>query len=227
MNNDGSELEYFFVRQLTYDLLRRLFIEEPTPELLLYLRESGLPLLVSGHQQPAMANALAFMQADLSARKLKQGVADYENVHWDFTRLFIGPETLPAPPWESAYLSSDHVLFQQCTQDVKNIYQQNAFFLPDNEIEAADHIGYELDFIWNLSEKITASLEHDLQLTDEINGLLHTSADFIESHLLTFITPFCQQISSQAETPFYQQLSHFLEAFLRHDLKQLHQFMNL
>ena len=38
MTNDDQILDFLYARQFAYDVLRRLFMEEPTPELLNYLR---------------------------------------------------------------------------------------------------------------------------------------------------------------------------------------------
>ncbi len=110
-----------------------------------------------------MQSALDAMQDDLNTRMLKRGASDFEALHWDFTRLFIGPESPPAPPWESVYVSRDKLLFQESTLNVKTFYQQNGFHLPETEYEAADHIGYELDFLWKLSEQASQELDRNRQ----------------------------------------------------------------
>ncbi len=54
MTNDDQILDFLYARQFAYDVLRRLFMEEPTPELLSYLSDSGLLLFPCDEALPAM-----------------------------------------------------------------------------------------------------------------------------------------------------------------------------
>lgn len=225
MSSDSRELDYLYARQFAYDVLRRLLTEEPTAELLIYLRDEGLSLFPADESLPAMQTALDAMQDDLNTRMLKSGASDFETLHWDFTRLFIGPESPPAAPWESVYVSRDKLLFQESTLSVKTFYQQHGFHLPETEYEAADHIGYELDFLWNLSVKASQAL--DSGQIENINAPLQASAEFMEAHLLAFMTPFCRELNNHAETVFYRQFSTLLEVFTRNDHKKINELINL
>ncbi|WP_369311355.1 molecular chaperone [Providencia rettgeri] len=227
MNNENPTLAFLSARQFAYDVLRRLLIEEPTPELLKYLREAGLALFPCEDHFPVMAEAITAMQKDLQARNLQVGTDDFEALHWDFTRLFIGPDAPPAPPWESTYVSRDKLLFQECTLAVKSFYKKYGFELTQKELEAADHIGYELDFMWNLSQQIVERAILTPELTDETKALLQASYTFLNDHLLAFITSFCRELHNHANTPFYRQLSLLLEPFLRNDQKQIKELVNL
>ncbi|MBP6121192.1 MULTISPECIES: TorD/DmsD family molecular chaperone [Providencia] len=227
MNSDNPELDYLYARQFAYDVLRRLLMEEPTVELLIYLRDEGLSLFPVDGELPAIEGAITAMKQDLQTRELQAGTDGFENLHWDFTRLFIGPDSPPAAPWESTYVSRDKLLFQQCTLDVKTFYQKNGFNLPKGDVEAADHIGYELDFLWNLSERALQIFENESEFNDPLFTLLRTSNDFMEAHLLAFITPFCRELNNHAETEFYRQLSTLLEVFLRNDVKKINKLLIL
>lgn len=227
MKNENPTLDFLYARQFAYDVLRRLFMEEPTPELLRYLSEAGLALFPCEDSLPVMADAVSAMQTDLQARNLQAGSEDFEDLHWDFTRLFIGPEAPPVAPWESTYVSRDKLLFQESTLAVKSFYQKYGFELGHKEFEAADHIGYELDFMWNLSQKIVECTELTAELTDESKVLLQASSLFLNNHLLAFITPFCRDLHNHANTPFYRQLSALLEPFLRNDQKKINELVNL
>lgn len=227
MKNENPTLDFLYARQFAYDVLRRLFMEEPTPELLRYLSEAGLALFPCEDSLPVMADAVSAMQTDLQARNLQAGSEDFEDLHWDFTRLFIGPEAPPVAPWESTYVSRDKLLFQESTLAVKSFYQKYGFELGHKEFEAADHIGYELDFMWNLSQKIVECTELKAELTDESKVLLQASSLFLNDHLLAFITPFCRDLHNHANTSFYRQLSALLEPFLRNDQKKINELVNL
>lgn len=40
-----------------------------------------------------------------------------------YTKLFIGPAKLPAPPWESVYATGEPLLFQESTLAVRDAYR--------------------------------------------------------------------------------------------------------
>lgn len=212
-----NDPDYLYARQFALDVLRRLLMEEPSIPLLTYLRDEGLRLFPCADQQPVMEQACLKMQEDLNSYVLEDGSDDFENLHWDFTRLFIGPESPPAPAWESVYVSKDKLLFQQNTRAVKQFYQQHGFEMPGKEMEAADHIGYQLDFLWHLSHRAAQQLDNDGEITQQVCGSLETSHQFMHAHLLNFITPFCRNVHNHAQTEFYRSASALLEAFIRHD----------
>ncbi|EMJ7518774.1 molecular chaperone TorD family protein [Providencia rettgeri] len=224
--NNISTFDYLYARQFAYDVLRRLLIEEPTPELLNYLDNTGLALFPCDEALPAMKNAIEEMGKDLQSRTLQANADSFEDLHWDFTRLFIGPEAPPAAPWESTYVSRDKLLFQENTLAVKTFYQKYGFQLPEGDMEAADHIGFELDFMWNLSQRIVAIVDVGNELGEDAKKLLLGSSAFLDTHLLAFITPFCRAMHNHAETLFYRQLSSLLELFLRNDLKRINELVN-
>ncbi|MEX6210934.1 hypothetical protein AB6G58_15035 [Providencia huaxiensis] len=93
MNNIPT-FDYLYARQFAYDVLRRLLIEEPTPELLNYLDNTGLALFPCDEALPAMKNAIEEMGKDLQSRTLQANADSFEDLHWDFTRLFIGQKRL-------------------------------------------------------------------------------------------------------------------------------------
>lgn len=227
MKNENPILDFLYGRQFAYDVLRRLLMEEPTPELLQYLCEGGLALFPCEDHLPVMADAVSAMEINLQARSLQAGTDGFEDLHWDFTRLFIGPDAPAAAPWESTYVSRDKLLFQESTLAVKSFYQKYGFELGQKEFEAADHIGYELDFMWNLSQKIVELTDLEPELTDESKALLQVSSLFLNDHLLAFITPFCRDLHNHANTPFYRQLSALLEPFLRNDQNKINELVNL
>lgn len=213
---------YFYARRYAYDLLRRLFLEEPTVELLSWLQqEDNLTLFPNVENSVALSNALKEMNDSLAGHTFSEDEAGFDDIHWDFTRLFIGPEAPPAPPWESVYVSRDKLLFQQSTLDVKQFYEKHGFELEGSEREAADHIGFELDFLYHLSEQSAGLLEKDG--IDSVNFMesLRTQKTFLQRHPLAFIDAFSRNVYNHAETPFYRALSTVLQQFLQQDERQL------
>src|SRR3546814_1524283 len=147
--------DYLCILHYIYDLLRRLFIEEPTPELLSLVQKGGKVVRTDFPcgLEHAVQGSLVLIIGALSGRSLSACYSDYEDIHWDFTRLFIGPQAPVAPPWESCYVGAG-LLFQECTRSVEEYYRAPGFRLKRCEFEAADNVGFELAFIFALSGSV-------------------------------------------------------------------------
>src|SRR3546814_17186855 len=83
-----------------------LVIEEPTPELLSLVQKGGKGVRTDFPcgLEHAVQGSLDRIIGALSGRSLSACDSDYEDIHWDFTRMFIGPQAPVAPPWESCYV---------------------------------------------------------------------------------------------------------------------------
>lgn len=227
MNVTEQNDDYFYARHYAYDLLRRLFMEEPTAELMNYLQQNnGFEFFPVDNGLPSVNDAIAAIKRYLTEHHFKAGEGDFENLHWDFTRLFIGPETPPAPPWESVYVSRDKLLFQQHTLDVKRYYDHYGFSLKQDETEAADHIGFELEFIYLLSSQAIALLEAHPNDRAEFNELTKAQLNFLQRHILAFSGEFTFNIHLHAQTDFYRALSTIFQQFLLQDERMLNRYLS-
>ena len=56
-------------------------------------------------------------------------------------------------------------------------------------------------------------------MCERITAPLAVSSDFMQAHLLAFITPFCRELNNHAETAFIVN-SALLEVFVRSDYKE-------
>lgn len=220
--NTLNRHDYFYARRFAWDLLRRLFMEEPTPALLSYLKhEHPFRLFPHLEDTPAVDRAREDIAGFLAEREFQAEDADFDDLHWDFTRLFIGPEAPLAPPWESVYVSRDKLLFQKNTQLVQQYYQTYGFRLASGELEAADHIGFELDFLYHLSEQTVALTEAGAQEGADFQRLLAAQLTFLRQHLLAFVEPFSRHLYNHAQTDFYRALSTVLTHFAQQDARRL------
>lgn len=209
-----EEKDYFYARQYAYDLLRRIFIEEPTVEFMHFLqKDKNLKHFPFANQNEHLQSAITQLKNYLKKSAFKAGEDDFENLHWDYTRLFIGPEAPPAPPWESVYVSKDKLLFQESTNAVKRFYESSGFKLENNEHEAADHIGFELDFMYHLSSQSIENLEKSKTL----KTLLEQQNKFLKNHLLAFSNAFTCNMIQYADIDFYRACAVILQEFLTHD----------
>ncbi len=125
-----------------------------------------------GRIYPAVAISLQRMRE--AASKTNE-----ENLRVEFARLFIGPFTLPAPPYGSVYLEPAGRVMGDTTLEVITWYRHEGLTIDEDFKELPDHIVAELEFVCylllkkiqayrnGLSEK--ASLFHKKQI-DFFNG---------------------------------------------------------
>ncbi|WP_052352810.1 TorD/DmsD family molecular chaperone [Neobacillus dielmonensis] len=135
----------------------------------------------------------------------------------EFHRLFIGPG-MSAPPWESYYRSQDHLLFEDCMIQIRELFYQFGLQNKMENKEPDDHLSLELEFMVFLSEQ--SLLKKDLEY---LKNLLTTQIDFLQEHLLSWIPQFCERIIQNTTSPFYSGAAMLLRDFCWFDLETLTQ----
>jgi Uncharacterized component of anaerobic dehydrogenases len=221
----GDLLPLLKLRVLTYDFLRRTFISEPAHEL--------LDMISNGLEVNEFPFAVENQSLCDGVSLVKQYLVDYsrnhdhdkvlERLNWEYTRLFIGPHELAAPPWESAYLNEERLLFQKETLAVRRAYLKYAFIVHNYGHVADDHLGLELDFMFHLSlETLKCAKLHDIAA---LTRVLVEQKEFMAKHLQKWVPSWCHDISKLAETDFYRGMAKILEGFLILDQSALVEIM--
>jgi TorA maturation chaperone TorD len=212
-------------RAFAYDILKCAFLQEPSAEFIAYLVQGEIvqafPFAESG---TALAEATDRIVQYLKDPDLLSGKS-YERLHWDYTRMFIGPAKLPAPPWESVYRDKDHLHFSKETLDVRNAYLKYSLLPMDFGREPEDHIGLELDFMHQLCERA----KEKARISDK-TGLLEILKDqkaFLGEHLLRWVPDWTRDVVNSAETDFYRGMGLLLDAFLKLDGKLIEELMDV
>ena len=114
-------------RVLLYKLFHKTFGREPDAAFLHVLSDPAIMdafSLFSSEENDTMSKAGAFAA---SAGQKADDSAYLSDLQHEYMRLFIGPEKLIAPPWESVYRSKSGLLFQENTLTVRDIYRRNGF----------------------------------------------------------------------------------------------------
>ncbi|PIW88871.1 MAG: hypothetical protein COZ93_07985, partial [Nitrospirae bacterium CG_4_8_14_3_um_filter_44_28] len=88
-----------------YNLLRQLFLKEPSKELIQNITEISIPPDTDGE----IAYGLRLMADSVSKNKNRLD-AWLEELAIEYAHLFIGPQNPPAVPYASFYLSESHSL---------------------------------------------------------------------------------------------------------------------
>ncbi len=139
----------------------------------------------------------------------------HERARSEYTRLFIGPAKLPAPPWESVYVLKERLIFQESTLKVRQCYLNYNFLPVHYRSEPDDHIALELDFMYNLSSLLEISFqEGKMRRASEI---LKDQKDFLEEHLLVWVPQFVSDLKTSTSHPLYRGVADMLNEFLQVD----------
>jgi putative dimethyl sulfoxide reductase chaperone len=120
----------------------------------------------------------------------------------DYYRLFVGPEPMKAPPYESVYLTRDHLIFDEPTRQVRAAYAEFALAAPKLNREPDDHLGLEFDFLAQLC--VTALDAIDLVDETTMMRSLDAQRRFLTDHLQRWAGSCLQLAEEHAETRFYQ-----------------------
>ncbi len=193
MKNSMISLEW------AYRFLATVFHEPPTHAFMSSLATESLiaewPL---SSAQEETQNGLRLMGAFCAAWN-ESMLPDLES---DFNRLFVGPGQPLAPPWESYYLSRDHLLFQEQTLAVRQAYRTFGLEAPHLHSEPDDSLSLELSFMAELCARHVAALDAG-QGGGQVK-ILDAQRQFLASHLLPWAPPCLRQIIESARLDFYR-----------------------
>jgi len=138
---------------------------------------------------------------------------ELESLIIDFTRLFVGPFKLLAPPYGSVYLEDSRIMGES-TVNVRNWYEKEGLDVVIND--APDHIAMELEFMYYLAVKqIQATRQENLQ---DMQLYAEKQKSFLRSHLAGWIAEFAENVQKNAQTEFYKNLARLTEIFVQKDI---------
>jgi TorA maturation chaperone TorD len=138
---------------------------------------------------------------------------ELDSLRIDFTRLFVGPFKLLAPPYGSFYLEDSRIMGES-TIDVRNWYKKEGLDVVIKD--APDHIAMELEFMHYLVAKQTqVTNEGNLQ---DIQLYQQKQKSFLDSHLARWLPEFLENVQKNAQTEFYRRLALLTKMFVEMDL---------
>ena len=151
-----------------------------------------------------------------SARNIP-GISGLESLKIDYSKLFVGPYGLLAPPYGSVYLEDTRRVMGNSTMDVRNTYREEG--LDIGLKEAPDHITIELEFMYFLIHKEVEAI----RISDSVTaaGYLKKQRVFLETHLGAWVSEFANNVEANAQTSFYKNLARLTKSFVEEDLESL------
>ena len=120
----------------------------------------------------------------------------------DYERLFVGPNSLLAPPYESVYRTVDRLVFDAPTFEVRAEYRSLGVRAPSFNREPDDHLGLEFSFLALLCNRALDALESRDQTA--VEDALEAQRRFLKEHLLRWAADCLGSVEANAETAFYQ-----------------------
>ena len=137
----------------------------------------------------------------LLAESLAAGESEVD-IRQDYNQLFVGPERMTAPPYESVHRSQERLIFEQETFLVRAAYAEFGLAAPRLNQDPDDHIGLELSFVGTLCVRGLDALDAGDDV--ELSRLLEGARSFLEAHLLAWGPTCFAQIEAHAKTAFYR-----------------------
>jgi TorA maturation chaperone TorD len=134
----------------------------------------------------------------------------------EYTRLFIGPDTLPAPPYGSVHLEPGRQVLGETTEAVRQFYAEEELVVSDGVNEPPDHIALEFEFAAFLLEKAATAWTNGSRV--ETNRLLKTARDFETAFLRSWLPDLATSIEAAAETAFYTGVARSLLAYCKTEM---------
>ena len=114
---------------------------------------------------------------------------DWQELEYAYNRLFVGPMSVPAPPYASYYLSDNKELMSSVTRTIRKIYHTMGVQVPEENRIPDDFLAYELDALIAL-------------LALEEKETIHTDClQELTEHLQKWIPSFCENIRNEPDTP--------------------------
>ena len=202
-------------RLFLYSLMHKVFGREPDEELLNILTDehTGEAFgLLSEEEKDIMDRTATFLK---EIREEKQDPAFLDEAKDEYTRLFIGPVSLVAPPWESVYGQKDAMLFQESTLEVRNTYRKFGLLPEGYPHVADDSLALELHFMALLAQRSLDAFYTGKN--DDLIADLTGSADFLKKHLLVWVPKFLERMKGAKSNVLYPQMCLVLDEFLRKD----------
>jgi TorA maturation chaperone TorD len=145
------------------------------------------------------------------------GISDVDLLKIDYSKLFIGPYGMLAPPYGSIYLESPGTVMGDSTMDIKKRYREEGLDICLKEVP--DHIAIELEFMYFLVFKeVNAIRNHESASTA---SYLEKQKDFLESHLGVWVFEFADKVAANAQSDFYRDLAGLTKSFVTRDLRLL------
>lgn len=207
-------------RHFLYRLFYRAFAGEPDRAFLdiLTADNTGENFALPGGE------VLEAMPAFLAALREKlDDPAFLEALKSEYTRLFVGPMEMEAPPWESVYVGESGMLFQESTLKVRECYRRFGLLPEEYRRVPDDSLALELGFLAELAGRSLDAF--DRKDADTLSETLDGAYRFLNEHLLIWIPQLLEKLAGSTTCLLYPRLVQALDSFIGKDSETLKELL--
>jgi TorA maturation chaperone TorD len=218
MNNNSDLREYIdltLARKTMYGFLSRIFLNEPTKEIVEKVRN---PDFLSNLSEMEFKGALDHF--DRFSERFK---GDLNTLSAEYSKLFLIPDKkYYVTPYESVYLTG--LLSQAPTMYVKKIFDREGLEISQDFDDFPDHIGIELEYMHFLCGREAEGRESDKN--EETLRYLNKEMEFINEHLLLWVPKLSEKILANSNHDFYKGIAFLLRSFIDYDRDLIREFID-
>ena len=189
--------------------LSRVFLRPPDQQLIAAVADVALWEQWPLRRDEWTERGLADMHAAVTSDKPET----LEQLAHDYQRLFVGPAHVIACPYESVYLSEEHLIFEEQTLAVRHSYARFGLQAPALHREPDDHVGLELDFLARLCQMGLDALDDGDN--ESVGAITDAMGAFLTEHLLRWVFECLESLHDGANSRFYRGLSSLTEGAAR------------
>ena len=200
--------ELFCARQKFYHFLNLLFSSPLVESRLIEFRNHGALEELEKLNEGGML---------LSDFLITCTLDELEHEQEEYFRLFSGPGSIIAPPWESFYTSREQILFGESTFQVRGSYRQFGLKYKNENRYPDDHLIIELEFMMAINQEYTAAN----MTSSQVIKLIEKQLEFLEQHLSLWIPHFCDRVLAHTESKLYSGAASILKDFILFDMDLL------
>lgn len=212
-----DNIKQWFVERKTIYFIFALFYNGNINKGLEILRENDLLLSFANYKDNDLLSSVS--EKIIKEINENQNNNNYKDlVLEDYQRLFVGPDEILAPLWESVYKTKDKLLFGDVELEVREFY--NSVCLDVKQSESADCFYLELLFMSHLCD--IGKKDNN----ESIKEKLLKQREFLKEHLLSWISSWAEDVHKNAEIQFWANFAQLTIGWLENDLEEIVNVMN-
>ncbi len=206
-------------RAFVYALLSRAFAEEPDDKFIsIFLAQHTFDEidLIEDRWSHDITNSYLQAAHVIAGREERFGTKEALAVLRDeYTKIFVGPNTLVACPWETMYTTGKHILFQEGVLEVRAAYREAGLLPAAYPHVADDFIALEVDFMAKLAQEACRAFDDGDEASCALR--LSQSRNFAKEHLLKWIDSLAAAIEDNYPNCFYGAVARLTADYLKRD----------
>lgn len=154
------------------------------------------------------------------SQQMEESIARYtdEELAVEYSRLFVGPFGLKAPPYGSIYLDNERTVMGPSTLDTIRFYEAEGLARDEGFSELPDHIAVELEFMYFLMYREAEALQKGE--SEKAQEYLNKQEDFSTRFLNKWAPSFCANIKVETDNGFYNTLADCLSTLISSETMQ-------